>query len=87
MKTGKIIFVNLILFLIGCQKDINNLDSEEEIQGFSIKKNEKIFDYNNYSREDQLKIVVLQSLNNILVKDTSFAKHFIKENLIKETLR
>lgn len=72
--------ISLPFLMLNCEKS-KGIEEEKSLNE-GIQKEEKEFSFEDYSQEEQLKITITESLNNLFKKDVSFAKEFVRENLL-----
>lgn len=95
MKNLKLLLTILLIgTMVSCENDITeNVDdntSDLQNKDFEIHKLETEYDFNSFSEEDQLKITMGESLENLLISDKEYAREFltklIENNKTKEFL-
>jgi len=80
-KLKFLLSILLIGTMVSCENDIteNVGDNTPDLQNkdFEIHKLETEYDFNSFSEEDQLKITIGESLENLLISDKVYARDFL----------
>ena len=82
MKNLKLLLTILLVgIMVSCENDITeNVDentSDLQNKDFEIHKLETEYDFNSFSEEEQLKITMGESLENLLISDKEYARDFL----------